>query len=489
MTGAASLVIAGGTVLTGPAWVPAPRDVLVRDGTIDAVGLPGDFGSADAACHDARGRLIFPGLINGHAHSHAAIARGVARDWTLEVSLVNGGWMSAARSAELARLGAELAAAELIASGCTGVFDLVAQAGGPSPEGLYAVARGYQRAGLRAVVAPMVSDRTVFEAIPALEGWCAPADGPNADAILATCLDFIERWPAGLMRVSPALAPTIAAHCTPELITGLHRIAVQRGLRMHTHLAESKPQAIAGAGRFGHSITAELRRLGILDERLTVAHAIWVSDADQVMLGDAGTVAVTVPSSNLRLGSGIADARGLLNAGVRLAVGTDGANSADRLDMLDATRLASLMSHVTARPAAEWLTVREALDAATTGGAAACGWPGSGRIAPGYAADLVFADLRAVGFVPQNDLSNQLITAARAGDITDVMIGGQFVYADRACLGIDRDAVIDRILELTEEFQVMTADARAQAAEAAAFIAADLAAERAKPWPVDRLAR
>ncbi|MEQ6903591.1 amidohydrolase family protein, partial [Nocardioides sp. YIM 152588] len=460
-----SVLLTGGVVVTGPGWVPVAADVLVDGGAIAAVGAPGSLdGGGHGERVDVSGRLLLPGLVNAHTHSHTLVARGAARDWTLEDSLLNGGWMSAARGAELAELSALLAATEMIASGATGAFDLMAQAGGPDVDGLLAAARGYARAGLRTVLAPMVADRSVHEAVPAIGECCGvpPAGSPAAE-VVARCAAFadalLDEAPLGGL-VTPAVAPTILAHCTPELVAGLHTVAAERGLRVHTHLAESKPQALAGAERFGRSITAELDRLGVLDDRLTVAHAIWLSDADRDLLAAAGAVAVTVPGSNLRLGSGIADARATLAAGVRLAVGTDGANSADALDVLDAARLTALLARASTRPAAEWLTVEEVLTAATEGGAAACGWDRVGRIEPGWAADLALLDLGSRAFLPATDLANQALTAARAADVTDVMVAGRWVYRDRTFPGLDVAAAESRFRELAEELLAAAAPAR-----------------------------
>ncbi|MGY4709161.1 amidohydrolase family protein [Mycolicibacterium sp. CBM1] len=482
------LLLHGGIVLTGPGWCPEPADLLIAaDGGIEAVEAPGHLAGADAAIRDITGRLVIPGLVNAHTHSHTALARGAARAWTLEASLLNGGWMAAPRCEELAELAAVLTATELIASGCTGAFDLLAQTGGPDPAGCYAAARGYARAGLRTVLAPMVADRTVHEAISTIGACCGiPPPGPPTADILTACTAYVEDFPA-LGDVTPALAPTIPAHCSPELTVGLAELAARHGLRVHTHLAESKPQALAGASRFGHSITRELARLGLLDERLTVAHAVWVDDHDMRLLADAGVVAVTVPGSNLRLGSGVADTSGLLEAGVRLAVGTDGANSADAFDALDAVRLTALLARVSERPAEQWLTVEEVLDAATVGGAAACGWTNTGRLAPGQRADLVLLDLGARAFRPRTDLANQLLTAARAADVTDVAIGGRFVYRDGAFPDVDVDAALNRFDELATEFSARVAPARADADRQATEAATALAQLRRAPSPVRRL--
>ncbi|MCD4533548.1 amidohydrolase family protein [Nocardioides sp. cx-169] len=479
-------LLTGGVVLTGPAWVPGAADVLVEDGRVVEVGRLEGAERLDAARVSLEGRLVMPGLVNAHTHSHTLPARGASRTWTLEDSLLNGGWMSGLRSEELAELCALLAAAEMIASGATGAFDLMAQAGGPDPAGLAAAVRGYARAGLRVVLAPMVADRSVHEAVPAIGGCCGlPPGGVRAETVVARCREFAAQSFPPL--VAPAVAPTILAHCTPELVAGLLALADEHDLRVHTHLAESKPQALSGAARFGRSITSELARQGVLGPRLTAAHAIWLSAEDRGLLGATSSVAVAVPGSNLRLGSGTADTRALLEAGVTLAVGTDGANSADALDVLDAARLTALMSRTSTRPASSWLTVEEVLTAATAGGAAACGWDDVGRIAPGYAADLAVLDLGARAFLPPNDLANQVLTAARASDVTDVMVAGRWVYRDRVFPGLELAAASARFRDLALDLQERHVAARERASHESALAAPDLADLRAVPWTEDRL--
>lgn len=467
------LRITGALVMTGPEWRPTPLDLLIRDGRIAETAAPGSLGGRGVTTWEADGRLILPGLVNAHTHSHAMVARGAARYWTLEASLLHGGWMSAPRSAELAELSAVLAATEMIATGATGAFDLSAQAGGPDVPTLLATARGYQRVGLRTVLAPMVADRTVYEAVPAIGECCGVpgSSGLGAAEIVDRCAGFAAAVtdPAGdLGLITPAVAPTIPTHCTTELVQSLHAL----GLRMQVHLAESRPQAEAGWERFEQSLTAELGRIGVLDDRFTGAHAIWLDDEDRVRLARAGAVVVAVPGSNLRLGSGLADTPSAWAAGLQVAVGTDGANSADALDVLDAARLTMLLPRLVEADPTRWPRIEQVLDAATTGGAAACGWSDVGRIEPGYAADLIAFDLSSSAFTPAHDLPHQVLSAARAGDVTDVMIAGRHVYRDRRFPGLDVAALRRRFTELVTEWGAGAEPAR-QTAEK------DVAAARA----------
>ena len=480
-------VLSGGLVVSGPSWVPGHADLLVEGSRIEAVGAPGSFDQADATRVDLHDRLVVPGLVDAHVHSHNMVARGVARAWTLEASLLHGGWMSASRRTELVELSALLAGAEMLAAGATGAFDLMAQDGVPDPEVLHAAAGAYARVGLRVRLAPMVSDRTLHDAVPAV-GSCCAAPGPAAptDAVLAACERFVRDLP-GSADIDAALAPTIPSHCSTELMVSLRRLADHHGVPVHLHLAESKPQALSAADRYGHSITTELARIGLLQGPLTAAHGIWIDDADIETLAAAGATVVTVPGSNLRLGSGLARSRALVDAGVTLAVGTDGANSADSLDVLDAARLAGLLSRTTTAGPSGWLTVEQTLDAATTGGAVACGWHDTGRIDVGRRADLTCVDLGSAAFCPPNDVANQLLTAARAADVTDVMVAGRFRVRDRAVLGVDVARSRSRFAELAEEL-LTGVDHRRRLAEEQVTACADVLDElRRRAWHVERL--
>ncbi|GAA1951474.1 amidohydrolase family protein [Microbacterium aquimaris] len=497
MTDRRRLIVHGGAVLSSDAEQVVHADLLIEDGMIAQIRDRGHgedpFAGVDAARLDARRRLVAPGFVNGHTHSHTGILGGIARDWTLEHSLINGPWTGAERSVELTRISALLVATELVASGCTALFDLVYRFPDVDADGFLATAEAYRDVGVRATLAPMVADRSLYEALPALASCGHPATAaasslPAAADIIAACAGLIERWPHDRTMLAPAVAPTIPAHCSDELLAGLDRLARETGVRLHMHLAESKPQARAGAQRYGRSITAELDARGMLRPGVTVAHAVWIDGADARLLATGGVDVVTVPGSNMRLGSGLQDSRALVEAGATLAVGTDGANSADALDMLHAVQLTSSVSHVFDRPAHEWLTPGEVLRAATAGGAAAVGLGEvTGRIAPGYAADLVFWDLGAAAFTPGIDLVNQIVTAARAGDVRTVMVGGRIVVDDGVVTGVDVSRLRDRAAELCEEYFAAATPRRAAAGEVAAAARDVLAAQRRLPWTPERL--
>ena len=201
---------------------------------------------------------------------------------------------------------------------------------------------------------------------------------------------------------------------------------------LHSHVAELKVQAVTGVRLYGHTQTAHLAALGVLGPHFTVAHGVWLDHDDMARLGDNGASVAHNPGSNMRLGSGLADARAMLERRVNLGIGTDGANCADNQNMYEAMRLASFVSKVQGPDWRRWLTTRDAALAATEGSARALGFAGKiGRIAPGYKADIVMLDLDHPNWLPFNDPVNQLVHTEDGTAVASVMIGGRLVVDNR----------------------------------------------------------
>jgi 5-methylthioadenosine/S-adenosylhomocysteine deaminase len=215
-------VIRGGLLLD-PAGRADLQDVLIEDGRILFIGNPGFEVSGDAQILSAVDRMLIPGLVNAHTHSHGALNRGAVGDRvSLEMFLTGGGASTQSRGIDDKYFSAALSAAEMIRKGCTSCFDLTVEFPGPSAEGISAVARAYRDAGMRAVIAPMISDRTIYQALPACWRRCRPNGGYNAQALA----------PRQASRRSPHAAiswPTgrsTAALFAPRLDRPFHCIAV-----------------------------------------------------------------------------------------------------------------------------------------------------------------------------------------------------------------------------------------------------------------------
>jgi 5-methylthioadenosine/S-adenosylhomocysteine deaminase len=456
------IAIRGGLVVDVERGLAERRDVLVDGSTIREVGPPGLAAPEGTHAIDATRRLLLPGLINAHVHAHGALGRGAGDRWNLELLLNAAPAITGRRTIEDKYLSAAIGAVEMVTKGCTACYDMAVEFPAPTPEGVAAVAQAYTDVGMRAVVAPMIADRTFYEAMPGLLDALSPDLRAAVDALrlapaertLAAVRTALASWKAPRDRVRPAVGPTIPLHCSDEFMTACRDLARELDVGVQMHLAESRLQARVGQARYGRSLTAHLDELGLLGPRFTAAHAIWIEDDDIARLSGAGASVAHNPGSNLRLGSGIARVRRMRERGLNVGVGTDGASSADNLNMFEATRLASFVSRVIDDDPERWIATREALAMATIGSARALGFDDVGRIVSGYRADIVFLDTGHVNYLPVNDAVNQIVHAEDATAVRSVMIDGRLVVdegrvttVDVARLAAQAGAAVERLRE------------------------------------------
>jgi len=459
-----AVIIRGGRLLDARAHRADATDILVAGDTIAEVGAPGLAAPPDAAVIDARGLLLHPGLINAHTHAQGNLAKGMGDRWTLELLLTAAPWIGGNRTLEERHLSARLGAVEMALKGCTAAYDLPLEWPTPTPEGLETVGRAYAEVGLRAVVAPMVADRTFFEAIPGLMEVLPPALQKEVEKLrlapwktsVANMRQALRGWTLDRERVRMGVAPTIPHHCSDDFIRACTDLAREHGAGLHSHVAESKVQAIVGLKVYGKTLTAHLADLGTLGPNFTVAHGVWLDEDDMKRLGDQGASVAHNPGSNMRLGNGFGDMRSMLERRVNVGLGTDGANCSDNLNMYEAMRLASLVSKARGPDVERWVTTEEVAVAATEGSARALGFAERiGRLAPGYKADIVFLDLVHPNWIPLNDPTNQLVHTEDGGAVRHVMIGGRMVVENRrvttvdvAALAREADAARERLAQV-----------------------------------------
>ena len=462
-------ILRGGKVLDIAAGTAEPADILIEDDTIREIGPPGSPAPENAREISAARRLIHPGLVNAHTHSHGNLAKGMGDRWTLELLLTAAPWLGGSRGADDIRLSAQIGAVEMVLKGCTACYDLFFEWPAPSPEGMALVASAYAEVGMRAVIAPMVADRSFYEAIPgltealpaSLQERVAALRLPPGEATLAAIRAILRDWSFDRERIRPAVAPTIPHHCSDAFILGCAALAREFDVGLHSHVAESKVQAVTGIRVYGQTQTAHLDQLGVLGPHFTVAHGVWLDDDDMARLGDHGASVAHNPGSNMRLGSGLADTRAMLERRVNLGIGTDGASCSDNQNMYEAMRLASFVSKVQGPDWQRWLTTREAALAATEGSARALGLGDRiGRIAPGYKADLVLLDLDHPNWLPLNDPVNQLVHCEDGTAVDSVMIGGRLVVENRRVVTVDLARLRDRAEAARDRLASANADNR-----------------------------
>lgn len=488
-----ALILRGGLVLDA-AHVLGPADVLVQHGRIVALGGPGALTVEGAEEVDASRRLLHPGLINAHTHGHGNLSRSMGDRWTLELLLAASPWITALKGAEQKRLSATIGAAEMVLKGCTAVYDLFVEVPGPTRDGIAAVAEAYHAVGMRAVIAPMVADLTLYQAVPALQAAlpellqseAATLRLPPWQETMNELRAIMRGWRFDRDWLRPAVAPTIPLHCADPFLEACRDLADEFGTGLHSHIAEAKFQVVTAAQRYGRSMVAHLDALGLLGPRFTAAHGVWLDADDMALLGDRGASVAHNPASNMRLGNGVADMAGMLAAGVNVGLGTDAATCSDNLNMYAAMQFAGAGSHARGPDPAQWVTTAQVLTAATTGSAQALGFADMGRIAPGYVADIVLLDLDAPTLIPLNDPVTQLVFGEDGTSVHSVMIGGKFVVRDRRLLTVD----LPRLAAQAADARAVMNErgvGRRRHFECIAPALADFCPALAQtPWPVNR---
>ncbi|MCB2191003.1 MAG: amidohydrolase [Deltaproteobacteria bacterium] len=424
------LLITGGPLWAGSGSYWPVGAVAAVDGVITYAGpAEGAPKPPQAEVVHAGGGLIMPGLVNAHCHGAMVLFRGLADDLPLRVWLEEHMFPAEARwvSDEMVELCSRLAAAEMLLSGTTTVGD--------SYFCLNGAAKAYASAGIRAALYHGVID------FPA-PGVPDPADN------LSTARRFLERW----QEHSPLLTPGVFAHstytCSKDTLKGVAELAQEMGCLWHTHLAETSDEVDNSVKANGVSPVAYLEGLGLLERLDTAVHCVWLQPGEPELLARREVAVAACPGSNSKLGSGWAHVPELLDAGVKVGLGTDGAASNNNLDLFGEIGLAARLAKVkTKDPAA--LPAEAAIDLALSGGAACLGLDGVvGRLAPGYACDAVVMDLTAPRLNPCFEAPSHLVYAATGGQVRHVVVNGRQVVRERALLTMDLGEVMAKVREL-----------------------------------------
>ena len=487
------ILIRGGRLADPGRRRAEPTDILVKDGVIREVG-PGLAAPDDARLVEADGFLLHPGLINGHTHGHGALARGHADRFTLELSLAAAPWFGGGRALQDKKLSAQINAAEMVLKGCTAAYDLFTEVPLPTAEGLDATAEAYAEIGMRAVIAPMVADISLYDAVPGLRDALPEALRQRLDSMplpawqmtVEAMRGALAGWRWAAKDIHAAVAPTIPHHCSDAFLCGCRDLAREYGVGLHSHLGESKVQALTGMRRYGTTLLAHMDALGLVGPGFTAAHGIWLDDDDLKRLRDAGGTVVHNPGSNMKLGNGMFRFRQARDLGVTIGIGTDGSSSSDHQNMYEAMRMASLLSKVQGPDPRGWASVEEVYEAATIGSAKALGFNDIGAIAPGMKADIVFLDLGAINWIPHRWSVNQMVHVEDGSSLRHVMIGGRFVVKDRQLLTIDLAKLAVEAEAVMERLEALNAERKGLFEQLAPVVASFCPAFAAQPYHLRR---
>jgi 5-methylthioadenosine/S-adenosylhomocysteine deaminase len=401
--------------------------VAISGSSILAIGNSAQSAEYQAAeTIDCRGRVVMPGLVNAHTHAPMTMLRGLADDLRLDVWLM--GYMMPVERAfvqpDFVALGTSLACAEMIRSGTTCFADMY-----------YfeeSVAEAAAAAGIRALCT-----QTVLK-------FPSP-DAASFEDSLARAREFITAW-KGHPLIVPGPAPHAPYTCTTEILRACAELASEFDVPLHTHLAETAFEVEQSRKEHGMPVIPWVKKQRLFDARVLAAHCVHVDEGEMRALKDARAGVAHNPTSNLKLGSGIAPVAKLLDLGVNVGIGTDGCASNNDLDMFEEMRLAALVAKgVSSDPTA--LPARQALAMGTRIGARAVHLGDiTGSLEPGKRADLIVVNLDQTHNTPRfqrdpNAVYSQIVYAAKSTDVADVMCQGKWLMRDRKLLTLDEEAL------------------------------------------------
>jgi 5-methylthioadenosine/S-adenosylhomocysteine deaminase len=446
-----SMLITGGRVLDaqGELHCPPVLDILIEDGKIAALGEQARLRGGSCETIDASGLLITPGFVNAHCHSHDTLLRGLFEQIPLELwGLTAFPFHWSRRSADEIAVRTRLHAVECLRGGMTTIQDMVTLVD-LEQEHAEALASAYAESGIEAVVAPQFSDLGGAAGIPFVDEMFAPevqamlGSNVDPDSVIDRLVALFEAVSAD--RLTWQLGPVQPQICSDALLSSVATIAQEREMRIFTHLYETKSEAVLARLRplDSGSMVQRLRRVGVLNQCLTVAHGVWISSDEIQGVADAGASLATNPITNLKLMNGVAPIHRYRRCGVNVGLGCDNSSASDAQSIFQAMKLFALAWGLQAT-ADDSSAASEAFSAATIGGAMALGMADAiGRIAPGFRANLTFIDLADPSWRPLNSAVRQLVYGETGRAVRHVMVQGSLVVRDGRMVSIDENSLCE----------------------------------------------
>jgi len=404
--------------------------VAISDGLVDKIG---DF---DVLCEqyspefelDLSGKMLMPGLVNGHTHLPMTLFRGFADDLPLMEWLENHIWpVEFQLTDEMLDIGAKLGCAELIRTGCTSFLN------GYFHE--YTTGNVVSDTGLRAVLG---------------EGFFSFPSPlyPTADDCWQTIRDLEQRY-ADNPRIKTAVTPHAAFTVTPDDLLASYELAEELDIPWQIHLAESPTETAVCLEKYGKRPIELLYAHNLLTTRTTLHHCVDVTDEEIAILADTGVKVVHNPASNLKLCSGLSPVQKMLDAGITVGLGTDGASSNNQLNMFRDMGLAALVGKIRHEDASA-VNAQAALDMATHGSARCLGWPKLGRIEAGCPADMIALDLSTPNFMPVYNHISHVVYGATGMEVCMTMVAGNILYLNEDFKTMDIKVLQEEALQASE---------------------------------------
>jgi 5-methylthioadenosine/S-adenosylhomocysteine deaminase len=421
-----SILIKGGTLLTMDEEDSiVSGDLFIRDGRIESIG---STPTTAEIVLDATGCVVLPGFVQTHLHLCQTIFRGAADDLPLLEWLKQRVWpLEAAHTASSIRASARLAIAELIKSGTTCALTM------ETVNHTEAVFKVIAETGFRATVGKCMMDKGDDVPGPLHE---------ETEASICESLELLSAWHGqGNGRIRYCFAPRFALSCSRELLQRVAELAKENGVMIHTHASENKNECTLVESETGQRNVAYLDSLGVSGAHVVLAHCVHLDEQEVETLARTRTRVAHCPSSNLKLGSGVAEVTKLLQRGVSVSLGADGAACNNRLDMFTEMRSMALLQKAMLGP--EALQANQALRIATIEGAKALGLESEiGSLETGKQADVILLNLDTLHSSPYSDPISAVVYSAQSSDVKSVIINGELVMKDRELLTLDEESVL-----------------------------------------------
>ena len=415
--------------------------IAIDNGIILAIDTSADINDRYTAANHLRGndRIVMPGLINGHSHAAMTLLRGIADDLDLMDWLQNYIFPAEVEfvDEEFVRIGTELACWEMIRGGTTTFVDMYYY-----PD---TIAHVVEQCGMRAYVSATVIDQR-------------SPDAESAADSLVKGQTFIDNWLGRSSRITPIWGPHANYTLNAEQLANTRAAAIEAGIPISIHLSESPFEVEYSKQTYGTTSIELLESIGFFGGPTIGAHVVWPTEDEIGILAERRVGVIHNPTSNMKISSGVSPVVEMLNAGVLVGLGTDGAASNNDLDMWEEMRLAAFLQKVdTMDPTV--LPANTLLRMATKGGAEAIGLGESiGSLEIGKRADIIQVAFDDVHFVPIYDVISHLVYVADEQDVASVTIDGQLLMQDGEFLTIDTERVRREAIELAERIQLSLAE-------------------------------
>lgn len=398
----------------------AEKDIFIEKDRISQIASKINLSplTANTTIIDGKGKIALPGLVNGHTHVAMTLFRGAADDLPLMDWLNNVIWPSESRlKGEDVYWGSLLGIVEMLKSGTTTFCDMYFF--------MDEVARAVEESGIRALLS---------------RGMVA-LDPVNGEKGLKESGEFIKNWQGKASgRITTALAPHAPYTCPPEFLKEVISEAKKLGVPIHIHISETLDEIKIIKEKYGTTPVRHLENLGLFEVKTIGAHLVHVDDEEIEILKRYRVGAIHNPQSNMKLASGIAPVQKMLERGVLVGLGTDGAASNNDLDMFEELRTASYLQKVSTMNS-QALNAKTSLEIATLLGAKALGFEDIGAIKEGYKADIILVDANETYYYPRHNVFNLLAYSAKGADVETVIIDGEIVMKNRELTRIDEEKI------------------------------------------------